>query len=247
MPLLPRQAIGWGRVKPVAWALPALIRCPVLKTSDGVAVMGVVSVGSETAARPPGDGRCEHGAITTSTQPPRKDHGAFDNLMRGLGRRRKVTPTLMYATILLLAACGSNEKTQKASSDPPPTVANQGTAPRPTDTAKPASTANPTNTPKPTSSPKPTNTPKSAPATSPATAAPSTAAVQPTAAAPAPTATSVPLGFNLPACYVAGQDKCNCSHFATQAYAQWFHNNYDQADVNKLDNNNDGVVCEGNR
>ena len=42
------------------------------------------------------------------------------------------------------------------------------------------------------------------------------------------------------------EDKCNCSNFSTQAYAQWFHDKYDPSDVNRLDQNHDGVVCESN-
>lgn len=65
---------------------------------------------------------------------------------------------------------------------------------------------------------------------------------------PTPTATATPPPtkppYTVPACYVPGRDSCNCSDFTTQDHAQWFHNNYDPADVNHLDNDNDGVVCE---
>ncbi|MEO9256062.1 MAG: excalibur calcium-binding domain-containing protein [Tepidiformaceae bacterium] len=37
---------------------------------------------------------------------------------------------------------------------------------------------------------------------------------------------------------------CNCSDFTTHNQAQWFHDTYDPSDVNRLDGNHDGVVCE---
>jgi hypothetical protein len=52
-------------------------------------------------------------------------------------------------------------------------------------------------------------------ATAPAPASNQPTSVPPTIA-PAPTATGATVGYSLPACYVAGQDKCNCSHFSTQ-------------------------------
>jgi len=59
------------------------------------------------------------------------------------------------------------------------------------------------------------------------------------------TATAAPAGYSLPGCYVPGQNKCNCSNFTTQAYAQWFHDNYDPVDVNGLDGSpKNGIVCE---
>ena len=67
--------------------------------------------------------------------------------------------------------------------------------------------------------------------------------VTPTATnAIAPTTTTT--SFSLPACYVAGQNTCNCSNFTTHAWAQWFHDIYDPADVNRLDADHDGLVCE---
>ena len=178
-------------------------------------------------------------------------------------------PVIGVLTLLLFVAIGSagggDNKTEKAfvgSETTPAGEAKTATTtnpPKATDTARPASTPKPSDTAAaatvpPTSAaaatnaPAPTNTTASQPATptpQPATVVPATP-VPPTIP-PAPTATSVPVGFSLPACYVAGQDRCNCSHFSTQAYAQWFHNNYDPPDVNKLDQNNDGVVCESNR
>ena len=59
-----------------------------------------------------------------------------------------------------------------------------------------------------------------------------------------PTATATTGGFSLPACYSPGQNTCNCPDFATHSQAQWFHETYDPSDVNKLDADHDGVVCE---
>ena len=65
---------------------------------------------------------------------------------------------------------------------------------------------------------------------------------------PTPTSTatpsSTPAQYQLPACYAAGQNTCNCSDFTTQAWAQWFHDMYDPNDINKLDSDGDGIVCE---
>jgi len=64
---------------------------------------------------------------------------------------------------------------------------------------------------------------------------------------PAATRTDTPTvvaEFSVPVCYVAGQNSCNCSNFTTHAWAQWFHNTYDPADVNRLDADLDGVACE---
>jgi micrococcal nuclease len=47
-----------------------------------------------------------------------------------------------------------------------------------------------------------------------------------------------------PACYLPGQNTCNCSDFATQAEAQAFHETYDPTDINRLDGDRDGIVCE---
>ncbi len=41
-----------------------------------------------------------------------------------------------------------------------------------------------------------------------------------------------------------GRNSCNCSNFTTHAYAQWFHDTYDPTDVNQLDSDHDGSVCE---
>ena len=43
---------------------------------------------------------------------------------------------------------------------------------------------------------------------------------------------------------IARQNSCNCSDFTTHSWAQWFHDTYDPGDVNRLDSNHDGVVCE---
>jgi hypothetical protein len=59
-----------------------------------------------------------------------------------------------------------------------------------------------------------------------------------------PPSTSTTQSFSVPACYVAGQDACNCSNFTTHAWAHWFHDTYDPSDVNKLDADHDGLVCE---
>jgi micrococcal nuclease len=47
-----------------------------------------------------------------------------------------------------------------------------------------------------------------------------------------------------PACFAPGKNSCNCGDFPTHAAAQAFHAAYDPADINKLDTNGDGVVCE---
>lgn len=47
-----------------------------------------------------------------------------------------------------------------------------------------------------------------------------------------------------PACYVAGRNTCNCSDFATHAAAQAFFATYDRTNINRLDGDGDGVVCE---
>ncbi len=56
-----------------------------------------------------------------------------------------------------------------------------------------------------------------------------------------PTQTS---SYQVPGCYRAGQNNCNCSDFTTHSWAQWFHDTYDPTDINKLDADHDGVVCE---
>lgn len=61
----------------------------------------------------------------------------------------------------------------------------------------------------------------------------------PTEAAPSPVTAGPP-----PACYVAGQNTCDCSDFATHAEAQAFHDTYDPTDINRLDGDGDGQACE---
>lgn len=81
----------------------------------------------------------------------------------------------------------------------------------------------------------------------PASATPG-AATTASAAASTPTATRTPSSssgsYEVPACYKPGQNSCNCSDFATHSQAQWFHDTYDPADINRLDSDHDGVVCE---
>lgn len=50
--------------------------------------------------------------------------------------------------------------------------------------------------------------------------------------------------FSPPACYVPGDNTCNCSDFSSRAHAQWFHETLDPYDVNKLDGDGDGLACE---
>ena len=51
--------------------------------------------------------------------------------------------------------------------------------------------------------------------------------------------------YQLPACYHVSQNTCNCPDFTTHSQAQWFHDTYDQSDVNRLDGSDkDGVVCK---
>ena len=47
--------------------------------------------------------------------------------------------------------------------------------------------------------------------------------------------------FTLPPC--ASSD-CDCGHFATRAYAQWFYDNYDPSNRHRLDGDRDGLACE---
>lgn len=66
----------------------------------------------------------------------------------------------------------------------------------------------------------------------------STTTPTPTTQAPPPSGGS---SYSLPPC--ASSD-CDCGHFSTHAYAQWFHDNYDPSDQHKLDRDDDGLVCE---
>ncbi|HEY4668357.1 MAG TPA: thermonuclease family protein [Tepidiformaceae bacterium] len=75
------------------------------------------------------------------------------------------------------------------------------------------------------------------PASTPTDAAP--IASTPTEATPLPV-----VGGSPPACYVAGQNTCNCSDFSTHAAAQAFHETYDPTNINRLDGDFDGVACE---
>src|SRR3989338_201731 len=64
----------------------------------------------------------------------------------------------------------------------------------------------------------------------------------PTTSISTPTATPSQSGtYSLPPC--ASSD-CDCGHFTTHAYAQWFHDNYDPTDKHRLDRDADGLVCE---
>lgn len=68
----------------------------------------------------------------------------------------------------------------------------------------------------------------------------------PATVTPAPATTQAPPpssggSYSLPPC--ASSD-CDCGHFSTHAYAQWFHDNYDPADNHRLDRDVDGLVCE---
>lgn len=47
-----------------------------------------------------------------------------------------------------------------------------------------------------------------------------------------------------PACYVPGRNTCNCGDFATHADAQAFHETFDPGDINRLDGDGNGIVCE---
>ena len=79
-------------------------------------------------------------------------------------------------------------------------------------------------------------------------ATPTTPSASPTPSTPTATPTVAPTptsaGYSLPGCYHPGQNSCNCSDFTTHSWAQWFHDTYDPTDVNRLDSNHDGVVCE---
>lgn len=129
------------------------------------------------------------------------------------------------------AAAPSPTQASVASGSTQAAAASSPTATRPPSTAAPSPTAAPPSTP--TRAPSPTATP--VPPTPVPTATPTTA--------PAAVAT----GYEVPACFVAGRDSCNCGHFTSHAWAQWFHDTHDPGDVNRLDSNNDGVVCESLR
>lgn len=64
-----------------------------------------------------------------------------------------------------------------------------------------------------------------------------TATIQPQRPVTSPPAT-------LPACYIPGVNACNCSDFSTQYDAQAFHDWIDPTDINRLDGDGDGYVCE---
>ncbi len=56
---------------------------------------------------------------------------------------------------------------------------------------------------------------------------------------------SPPAGsYQVPACDRPGQNTCNCADFTTRSWAQWFHDTYDPMDINRLDDDHDGHVCE---
>ena len=61
---------------------------------------------------------------------------------------------------------------------------------------------------------------------------------------PQATPTTTTSSYSVPACYVAGANTCNCANFTTRSWAQWFHDNYDPGDINRLDSDHDGLVCE---
>lgn len=151
------------------------------------------------------------------------------------------------------SAGGSSDEPSKAIPDKTAAPTSAATA-KATDTPKPGSTSttaaavatsSPSNTTAATSTntANPASTATPVPATStplPATATP----VPPTATARPPTATSTTSLYSLPGCYTPGADTCNCPNFTTHSQAQWFHANYDPNDINRLDNDSDGIVCE---
>ena len=61
---------------------------------------------------------------------------------------------------------------------------------------------------------------------------------------PQATPTTTTSSYSVPACYVAGANTCNCADFTTHSQAQWFPDAYDRVDVNRLDTDHDGMVCE---
>ncbi len=67
----------------------------------------------------------------------------------------------------------------------------------------------------------------------------------PTEAAPQPGPSPSPAVVGPPpACYVAGRNTCDCSDFSTHAEAQAFFDTYDPTNINRLDGDGDGIVCE---
>lgn len=46
------------------------------------------------------------------------------------------------------------------------------------------------------------------------------------------------------ACFRPGENACDCGDFATRASAQAFHDTHDPDDLNRLDVDGDGLVCE---
>ena len=56
-----------------------------------------------------------------------------------------------------------------------------------------------------------------------------------------PSPQTAPPSFSVPACI---QSDCDCAHFSTHAYAQWFYENYDPSNRHRLDGDKDGLACE---
>ena len=150
-------------------------------------------------------------------------------------KRVRVWAILGFSVVAMVVLGGCGSESKSAGSPTATQGTKSGGSPPSTSSASAANT----------SAPSATTVRATATATATARAATAVAAEAQTRAS-APTTTSAPSGFSLPACYVAGQDKCNCPNFSTQSYAQWFHNTYDLADVNRLDGSpKNGVVCEG--
>jgi len=164
-----------------------------------------------------------------------------------MSTRLVIFAAITLAGALILTACGGERvgdvPVGGAAGQPPEKATNTPWEHLASPTSTPVKT-NAWDPPPPTNTPAPGATSVSATATLPPAAQPT--ATQP-AAQPTATNTLVPptAAYQLPACYVAGQDKCNCPNFTTHAQAQWFHDNYDPTDINGLDGNpKNGIVCE---
>ena len=176
----------------------------------------------------------------------------------------QLAAAVVAATLLLAcestAEDGSEEpSTPSGTSQPSPTSEATATAAASTATATPTSTASDaaTATPTSTASDAATATPtlaRAAPAaTATATAAPSTAtpAAPTSEATPTATATATPTTVSTPAVatpdplHTGGADAFNCGGFSTWRAAQDVYEANLPGNPNKLDQDNDGVACEG--
>lgn len=153
-------------------------------------------------------------------------------------KSRLILPILAAGCLALAACSGGSKPIHGFASQATPSTTHTPAPPRAathTPTTKLAFTA--TNTPT-VAKPSPTPIPPTA------TPVPPTATALPPTATPTATPSSAAVSVAAPACYKPGVNSCNCSNFATHAQAQQFHDTLDPNDINKLDSDHDGVVCE---